>query len=434
MSADDFITHYQPPSFFTLFPDALAVVIRHLKFSNETLAILALVNHECYLTAMPVLWSTPRLDNSLVYTPLQCIQSILTSMEIRSLRPETRLMIHSFDLSQVQETLYCTLPDNWLFIILQHAPMLQNLCLSGKTTTSPFVRSQAFRKLAQTNLIHTELKHLDLSDCTDIREPVLKSMTTHFPNLVSLNLSRTSGVTDTALALIVDRCQYLETVNIAYCRQVTDLGLFSVAKFCRRNLRVLHLTGNLKMTDASLLAVAKHCPRIEKLFLGECSRITDSALEWIARSCSSTSLKELELHRCDKIMFGLPLLELLANKCNVLERLTLTYKQINSRRDDLKLVMEAFRDFHRLQSIDIYEMPEHSPALFFWDLAFQASRGKLKAINLYRGSFMTDYILGNYATAPEYGQNISDQSVRKFNDMRNGAHKATVNLFVDDFY
>lgn len=43
---DDFITHYQPPSFFSLFPDALAVTIRHLNFSNETLAILALVNHE----------------------------------------------------------------------------------------------------------------------------------------------------------------------------------------------------------------------------------------------------------------------------------------------------------------------------------------------------------------------------------------------------
>jgi len=188
------------------------------------------------------------------------------------------------------------------------------------------------------------------------------------------------------------------------------------------------------MTNASLLAVAKHCPRIEKLFLGECSRITDSALEWIARSSSSTSLKELELHRCDKIMFGLPLLELLANKCLVLERLTLTYKQINSRRDDLKLVMEAFRNFHNLQSIDIYEMPEHSPALFFWDLAFQASHGHLRAINLYRGSFMTDYILGNYASAPEYDQNITDQSVRKFNDRRNGHNKATVHLFVDDFY
>ncbi|KAG0214095.1 Dynein regulatory complex subunit 6 [Mortierella sp. NVP41] len=431
---DEFIAHYQPPSFFTLFPDALAIVIRHLNFSNETLAILALVNHECYTTTMPVLWSSPRLDNSLVYTPLQCMQSILASMESRSLRPETRLMIDSLDLSQVQETLYNTLPDNWLYTILLHAPMLHKLCLSGKTTTSPFVQSQAFRKLSQSNLIHTGLEHLDLSDCTDVREPVLKSLANHFPNLVSLNLCRTSGVSDTALALIVDKCQYLETVNISYCRQVTDLGLFSVAKFCRRNLRVLHLTGNLKMTNASLLAVAKHCPHIEKLFLSECSRITDSALEWIARSCSSTSLKELELHRCDKIMFGLPLLELLSSKCRVLERLTLTYKQINSRRDDLKLVMEAFRDFHSLHTIDIYEMPEHSPALFFWDLAFQGSRGNLRAINLYRGSFMTDYILGNYASAPEYDQNISDQTVRKFNDMRNGARKATVNLFIDDFY
>ncbi|KAF8929634.1 Dynein regulatory complex subunit 6 [Dissophora ornata] len=382
---DDFIAHYRPPTMFSLFPDALDVILRYHSLTNETLATLALVNHEA-------------------------------------------------NMSQVEETLYGTLPDDWLLTLLQNAPKLHTLCLSGKKTSSPFVQGQTFRKLAKASLVHAGMENLDLSECTDIQEPTLKSLATFFPNLVSLNLSRTSGVTDTAVALIVDRCQYLETINLSYCRQLTDLGLFSVAKFCRRNLRVLNLTGNLKMTNASLLAVAKHCPQIQKLYLAECNQITDSAVEWIARSCSSTSLKELELHRCDRIMFGLPLLGLLAHKCNVLERLTLTYKQINSQRDDLKLVMEAFRDFHGLRTIDIYEVPEHSPALFFWDLAFQACRGKLDTINLYRGSFASDYLLGNYAVAYEQDQNISDQTVRKFNDRRIGAHKAVVNIFVDNIY
>ncbi|KAG0213896.1 hypothetical protein BGX28_003320 [Mortierella sp. GBA30] len=362
------------------------------------------------------------------------MQSILTLMKNSAIQPSTLEMIHVLDMSAIEETLYSTLPENWLLILLQNAPKLHTLCLSGKKTSSPFVTSQAFRKLASANMVHPGLENLDLSDCTDVREPTLKSLATFFPNLVSINLSRTSGVTDTAVALIVDKCQYLETINLSYCRQLTDLGLFSVAKFCRRNLRVLHLTGNLKMTNASLLAVAKHCPRIEKLYLGECSQITDAALEWIVRSSSSTSLKELELHRCDKVMFGLSLLQLLANQCQILERITLTYKQINSRRDDLKLVMEAFRDFRRLQTIDVYEVPEHSPALFFWDLAFQGSRGQLKILNLYRRSFTTDYILGNYAVAFEHDQNITDQTVRKFNERQNGVHKAVVNLFVDDIY
>ncbi|KAF9115060.1 Transcription factor COE1 [Mortierella sp. AM989] len=355
-------------------------------------------------------------------------------MKIRNLQPSTMHLINQLDMSQIEETLYSTLPEDWLLTLLTNAPKLHTLCLSGKKTSSPFVQSQAFRKLANVNMVHMGMENLDLSQCTDIREPTLKSLAIFFPNLVSINLSRTSGVTDTAVALIVDKCQYLETINISYCRLLTDLGLFSVAKFCRRNLRVLHLTGNLKMSNASLLAIAKHCPQIEKLYLGECNQITDSAVEWIARSCSSTSLKELELHRCDRVMFGLPLLELLANKCKVLQRLTLTYKQINSQRDDLKLVMEAFRNFEQLQTIDIFEVPEHSPALFFWDLAFQACRGNLEKINLYRGSFVSDYILGNYAVAYEHDQNITDQTVRKFNERRNGIRKAAVNLFVDDFY
>ncbi|KAG0349787.1 Dynein regulatory complex subunit 6, partial [Gamsiella multidivaricata] len=388
----------------------------------------------CRQVVWPFLWVDPQLNNSSVYTPLQSIQSILDSMKKGALQPETMQMINFLDMSQVEETLYSTLPDDWLLVLLNNAPKLHTLCLSGKKTSSPFVKNQAFRKLANASLVHESMENLDLSECTDIREPTLKSIAAFFPNLVSLNLSRTSGVTDTAVALIVDRCQYLKTIDLSYCRQLTDLGLLSVAKFCRRNLRVLHLTGNLKMTNASLLAVAKHCPQIQKLFLAECSQITDAALEWIARSSSSASLKELELHRCDKVMFGLPLLELLANKCNVLERITLTYKQINSKRDDLKLVMEAFRDFHQLQTIGIYEVPEHSPALFFWDLAFQASRGNLKTINLYRGSFASDYILGTYAVVFEHDQNISDQTVHKFNESRYGVRKAKVNLFMDDIY
>ncbi|KAF9206938.1 Transcription factor COE1 [Haplosporangium sp. Z 27] len=355
-------------------------------------------------------------------------------MKTRVLSPSTLHLINQLDMSQVEESLYSTLPEDWLLVLLSNAPKLHTLNLSGKKTSSPFVQSQTFRKLTNASMVHLGLEILDLSDCTDVREPTLKSLATFFPNLVSLNLSRTSGVTDTAVALIVDRCQYLETINLSYCRMLTDLGLFSVAKFCRRNLRVLHLTGNLKMSNASLLAVAKHCPQIEKLYLGECTQITDSAVEWIARSCSSTSLKELELHRCERVMFGLPLLELLSNKCKVLQRITLTYKQINAQRDDLKLVMEAFRNFEQLHTIDIYEVPEHSSALFFWDLSYQASRGNLKTINLYRGTFATDYILGNYAVAYEHDENISDQTVRKFNEPKIGIHKATVNLFMDDYY
>ncbi|KAK3818795.1 MAG: hypothetical protein J3Q66DRAFT_338502 [Benniella sp.] len=428
------MAHFRPPTIFSLFPDALAVVIRHVKFTNEALAVLALVNRECYQVVRPALWTDPQLSNSHIYTPLQLTQAILASMKSRALSPDTAALINCLDMSQVEETLYSTLPEDWLLILLTHAPKLHTLCLSGRKTSSPFVQSAAFRKLTNANMVHQGMENLDLSECTDMREPTLKLLATFFPNLVSLNLARTSGVTDTAVSLIVDRCQYLESINLSYCRQLTDLGLFSVAKFCRRNLRTLNLTGNLKITDNSLVAVAKHCPQIQRLLLGECSQITDSALEWIARSSSSTSLKELELHRCERVKFGLPLLELLSNKCHILERLTLSYKQINSQRDDLKLVMEAFRNFNALCTVGVYEVPEHSPALFFWDLAFQGSQGKLETINLYRGSFTTDYILGNYAVAFEHEQNISDQTVRKFNEPRHGMRKAKVHLFADENY
>lgn len=43
---DDFFASFRPPTMFSLFPDALGVVLRHIQLNNETMATLARVNRE----------------------------------------------------------------------------------------------------------------------------------------------------------------------------------------------------------------------------------------------------------------------------------------------------------------------------------------------------------------------------------------------------
>lgn len=50
---DDFFASFRPPTIFSLFPDAIGVVLTHIQLDNETMATLARVNREVALLDAP---------------------------------------------------------------------------------------------------------------------------------------------------------------------------------------------------------------------------------------------------------------------------------------------------------------------------------------------------------------------------------------------
>lgn len=62
-------------------------------------------------------------------------------------------------------------------------------------------------------------------------------------------------------------------------------------------LKVLDLTNGTRLTDRSLVALAKGCVSLEKLNLSGCLAITEVGLVALAKSC--TNLRQLNLCGCD---------------------------------------------------------------------------------------------------------------------------------------
>lgn len=72
--------------------------------------------------------------------------------------------------------------------------------------------------------------------------------------------------TDTFVKLLTTNNKYLEHLDISWCTQITDKGLFSIAKNCY-NLKYLNLSTLLLKVDG-------------------CVEITDEGIQWLSATIS----------------------------------------------------------------------------------------------------------------------------------------------------
>ncbi|KAK9463572.1 uncharacterized protein V1516DRAFT_613893, partial [Lipomyces oligophaga] len=114
-----------------------------------------------------------------------------------------------------------------------------------------------------------------------------------------LNLSAIGdAVSDQLLIGIADSCSYLERLNLAGCRKLTDAGLVALVEN-NSNLVTLDLTNVELLTDESVLALARCCKNLQVLSLAGCKTITDSSVMELARNC--TGLRRLKFLDCDQL-------------------------------------------------------------------------------------------------------------------------------------
>ncbi|KAG6957188.1 hypothetical protein JG687_00010145 [Phytophthora cactorum] len=188
-----------------------------------------------------------------------------------------------------------------------------------------------------------ELRCLDLSNCPQVTNTVIRAVLQGCSNLQTLQLDGCRHITDAAFQpdhspfYALHACTSLKVVSFARCSQLTkDLVLFlrihddaihlllrSATDLQRLNLsfmdisdkafttepsdqrngfyamgralRAIDLTQS-SITDATLFALAKHCPQLEEVKLSCCSEITDVGIEALVRSCRC--LRTLDLNNC----------------------------------------------------------------------------------------------------------------------------------------
>lgn len=90
----------------------------------------------------------------------------------------------------------------------------------------------------------------------------------------------------------------LQSLDVSYCRKLTDKGLSAVAGGCH-DLRALHLAGCRFVSDALLKALSENCHNLEELALQGCTNITDSGITILVEGCHR--MKHLDINKCSNI-------------------------------------------------------------------------------------------------------------------------------------
>jgi len=123
------------------------------------------------------------------------------------------------------------------------------------------------------------LEFLGLDQC-GIDDEVLQHIA-RLPQLKRLVLRMATLVSNGGLKCLADGAagQSLIELDISHCGKITDEGLTYIPKM--KEIRVLHLSGMMRITSQGVDVVCKGCPLLESLSISKCKLLDNAAIKTI---------------------------------------------------------------------------------------------------------------------------------------------------------
>ena len=151
---------------------------------------------------------------------------------------------------------------------------------------------------------------INLTDCVRLTDAGIKHIldSPAAPYIQELSLTNCIRVGDKSIQKLVSCCPKMAYLSIAYCENVTDVGMAMIAT--HPTLRLLDVSG-CSITDYGA-GYLRQCQKLEYLSMAECNLITDIGIE---RMASLENLKYLDISYCTSISdYGMKML-IFENKC-----------------------------------------------------------------------------------------------------------------------
>ncbi|OAL56728.1 hypothetical protein IQ07DRAFT_674877 [Pyrenochaeta sp. DS3sAY3a] len=240
--------------------DPWIFVARYLP--SEDLCSAALVCRKWHETFTPHLWGSPAshfgVQNDTVYVALTRFKRILLYV-----RPFVRELTHTLRFPPAHAELYGGPHAEWLRDCLEYLPRLQCLMVNGL----PFIDHASLLSLRHPSLRWKAsrpnspavfgLRLLDASGCINATSTGLVEALPHFPNLVSLDLSRTPAAKDEA---VFSTFNYLRNLRVLCLKGLglKDDDFAVIAHAIRTRVRSLDVSDN-NLTDVSARLLLEHC-------------------------------------------------------------------------------------------------------------------------------------------------------------------------------
>jgi ribosomal silencing factor RsfS len=104
-------------------------------------------------------------------------------------------------------------------------------------------------------------------------------------------------MTDELIIQVAQKCVYLKYLCVDNCWRLTDASIIAVARRCRQ-LTSLDVAA-CSLTDASIIAVAAGCGHLQSLNVEFCTSLTDASIIAVAEGCGQ--LKSLNVEFCTSL-------------------------------------------------------------------------------------------------------------------------------------
>lgn len=174
---------------------------------------------------------------------------------------------HSDTLSSLS-VYYCrNISDRSIVDLVQRHTMLQTLNVAGchHFTNDGLVRLATCCK--------ENLLSLTLTGCIKVSGHGVRTLAMHCRMLKELSLSHCREVDDVCVIALWRFCERMEWLSLKECEKVTDAA-FNHKTFVWNHLRHLDLDYVTQVGDVGLLAIASNCPKLVRLRLTGCHKLT----------------------------------------------------------------------------------------------------------------------------------------------------------------
>lgn len=138
------------------------------------------------------------------------------------------------------------------------------------------------------------IRHLDLTRMQTLRDPTLEAVGRYCRSLETLNLYACSGFTDEGLQGLAG-CSKLSTLDLCGSHFITDTGIEAVVS-ANPSLVSLNLAWCVQLGDPSLASVARHLRQLSFLSIHGQKKVTDKGLAELGKGCSR--LSEIDVNGC----------------------------------------------------------------------------------------------------------------------------------------
>ncbi|XP_051917664.1 F-box/LRR-repeat protein 2 [Hippocampus zosterae] len=116
------------------------------------------------------------------------------------------------------------------------------------------------------------LRELNLSACCKLTDSSITQVV-RFADLQCLSLSSLPNITDASLLAVARHCRALTSLDLSHCAHISDRGVAQAAPFLHR-LQHFSLSACNHITDQSLLLLARHCQRLKTLDVSKCNKMS----------------------------------------------------------------------------------------------------------------------------------------------------------------